>query len=60
MCVRLTTNQSPTLSIDLVNIQKTYAGLQITTNLNGQLYYELKLSDENEAMSIVSLKSEVK
>ena len=40
-----------------INIQKTYAGVQITTNLHGQVYYELKLIDLDDTMSLKELKT---
>jgi hypothetical protein len=39
-----TTIPLPTLSIAVVNTQKTYSKLSVTTNLAGILYYELKIS----------------
>ncbi len=40
----VTTNINPSVSLSVVNTQKTYAKLNVTTNIEGLLFYELKLS----------------
>ena len=55
-----TTNRNPTVQIVKKNIQKTYGGFEVTANLNGQLYYELKVGSISEPMSLVTLKGLVK
>lgn len=55
-----TTNVAPTFSIVTKNLQKTYAGFEITTNTNGQIYYELQLSSQNSFLDLTTLKSTVK
>lgn len=39
---------------------KTYAGFEATINLNGQLFYELKLSPLSDPFSLTTLKSKIK
>jgi hypothetical protein len=55
-----TTSSIPSLSIVVVNTQKTYAKLSVTTNLAGILYYELKLSPLNAPLDLLQLKYEIK
>ena len=50
----------PSLAIQVLNTQKTYAKLQVSTNLAGLLYYELKLSPLTNPIDIVTLKYEIK
>ena len=50
----------PTLSIAVVNTQKTYTKLSVTTNLPGILYYELKLAPLASPLSLLQLKYEIK
>ena len=40
----LTTIPQPSLGLTVVNTQKSYAKLTATVNLNGYIFYELKLS----------------
>ena len=55
-----TTNILPTLSIVTKNIQKTYASFDITTNLDGHIFYELKLSPLNDPLELEDLKFSIK
>lgn len=55
-----TTNMSPTLSLVQKNVLKTYAGFEATINLNGQVFYELKLSPLSDPFSLTTLKSKIK
>jgi hypothetical protein len=41
-------------------VLKTYAGFDVTTNLNGQVYYEIKLSPLDSPLTISDLKARVK
>lgn len=51
-----TTVTAPTLTITVVNTQKTYTKLTATTNLAGLLYYELKLAPLINPLSLLQLK----
>lgn len=51
---------SPTFSIAVVNTQKTYTKLSVTTNLPGILYYELKLAPLQSPLTLLLLKYEIK
>jgi hypothetical protein len=55
-----TTAITPTLSMSVVNTQKTYARINLTTNMNGLIYYELKLSPLSSPMSLINLKYQIK
>ena len=44
---------APTFSIAVVNTQKTYAKLSLTTNLAGILYYELKLTSSSTPLELL-------
>ena len=44
------------MSIAVVNTQKTYTKLSVTTNLPGILYYELKLAPLKSPLSLLLLK----
>ena len=55
-----TTALTPTLTMAVVNTQKTYARINLTTNMNGIVYYELKLSPLSSPMTLVNLKYQIK
>lgn len=55
-----TTVPTPTLTLLVLNTQKTYAKLQINTNLAGLLYYELRLTPLTNPIDLVQLKYEIK
>jgi len=50
----------PSLTLQVLNTQKTYAKLQLYTNLAGLLYYELRLSPLSNPIDLVQLKYEIK
>ena len=50
----------PSLTLQVLNTQKTYAKLQLNTNLAGLLYYELRLSPLSNPISLIQLKYEIK
>ena len=55
-----TTDVSPTFTVEDKNLQKTYAGFDVTVNIPGQIFYELKLSPLSDPLSLVDLKTNVK
>lgn len=48
------------MSLTVVNTQKTYAKLKANTNLNGFIYYELKLSPLRSPLDLIELKYQIK
>lgn len=53
------TNVGASMTLAVKNLQKTYAGFEVTPNANGQIYYELKLGSSG-FMSLINLKAAVK
>ena len=48
------------MSLDQKNVQKTYAGFETTTNLDGQIFYDLKLTPSDTTLSLTDLKAIIK
>jgi hypothetical protein len=53
-------NITPTQTLAVVNVQKTYANIQVTTNLLGSFYYQVGLAPINSPLSIAAIQSYVK
>lgn len=55
-----TTNLVPSFGLVARNLQKTYAGFEVTPNLNGQIYYELQLTGSGSFKNLIDLKAAIK
>ena len=55
-----TTDVPPTFTLESKNLQKTYAGFDVTANMPGQIFYELKLAPLSAPLSLLDLKTSVK
>lgn len=54
------TNTAPTFSITPANVQKTFAAIQITTNVPGYFYYELSISPLSIPLSLTDIHTYIK
>ncbi len=54
------TNISPSFNLFTKNLQKTYAGFEVTPNIAGQIYYEIMKTSSGSFMDTVTLKSTIK
>lgn len=53
-------NATPTQSIAVSNAQKTYANFQVTTNVPGLFFYEIKLAPLTTPFSLADIEAKVK
>lgn len=53
-------NATPTLTLSIANVQKTFVSVQMVTNVPGFFFYHLKLAPLNTPLSLDAIKSYVK